>query len=319
MKQSIYILLMVLVSLPASSQALKLFNPEMRESVSKTEVIVMDFLERYFNELTNLKYTNVSTKLADDKVYFRNGTMSDLAQVTDTMPFTINFFEKYYEVEWKKQEKPFVTIVFPAQYDLLLGMQQDEAQRKIKELITTTPHLTFPISIPEGIRKIENGIYMAKTGFLELESFNDATYYNKVENNFHPYYDKKHLDYSAANLFHGLVSESDYKMYVEQSVYGLQTINYTISLRQWLDYCASLGLKVFFGVEEQRKDGILALVIAQSKELGFNHMLSVVIPDKFVTDKNTVLKVRMTPYIPIHNIKNLFQTESVNRRKKNWQ
>lgn len=319
MKQSIYILLMVLVSLPASSQALKLFNPEMRESVSKTEVIVMDFLERYFNELTNLKYTNVSTKLADDKVYFRNGNMSDLAQVTDTMPFTINFFEKYYEVEWKKQEKPFVTIVFPAQYDLLLGMQQDEAQRKIKELITTTPHLTFPISIPEGIRKIENGIYMAKTGFLELESFNDATYYNKVENNFHPYYDKKHLDYSAANLFHGLVSESDYKMYVEQSVYGLQTINYTISLRQWLDYCASLGLKVFFGVEEQRKDGILALVIAQSKELGFNHMLSVVIPDKFVTDKNTVLKVRMTPYIPIHNIKNLFQTESVNRRKKNWQ
>lgn len=317
--RSFIILLLLIFNMATYAQDLKLFSPEQRKTASKTHVIVMDFLERYFSELPHLKHTTIATKLADDKVFFRNGSMSDLTQVTDTMPFTINFFEKYYEVEWKKQEKPFVTIVFPAQYDLLLGMQQDEAQRKIKELITTTPHLTIPISIPEGIRKIENGIYMAKTGFLELESFNDATYYNKVENNFHPYYDRKHLDYSAANLFHGLVSKSDYKMYVEQSVYGLQTINYTISLRQWLDYCASLGLKVFFGVEEQRKDGILALVIAQSKELGFNHMLSVVIPDKFVTDKNTVLKVRMTPYIPIHNIKNLFQTESVNRRKKNWQ
>lgn len=317
--RSILLVLIALCCSLASAQKLKLFSPEQHEAVSKCDGIIMDFLERYFCELPHLKHTTIATKLADDKVFFRNGSLSDLSQVTDTMPFSINFFEKYFEVEWKKQKKPFVTIVFPAQYDLLLGMQQEEAQRTFKDVVEAAPQRTNSSDMPKGIKKLEDDVYMAKTGSLELESFNDATYYNKVKDTLYPYYDKKHQDYSAANLFHGLLSKKDYRMYVEQSVYGLQSISYTISLQQWLDYCALWGLNVYFGVEEERKDGILALVIAQSKELGFNHMLSVVIPDKFVTDKNAVLKVRMTPYIPIHNIKNLFQKESVNRRKKKWQ
>ena len=108
-------------------------------------------------------------------------------------------------------------------------------------------------------------------------------------------------------------------MYIEQSIYGLKTINYIISMQQWLDYCAEWGMKVYFAIEEEREDGLLALVIAECKELGFNHMLSVVIPNKFVTDKNTVMKVRMTSYIPTHNIKDLFHQESVNHRKIQWQ
>ena len=140
-----------------------------------------------------------------------------------------------------------------------------------------------------------------------------------MKTGFQPYFSATHLDYAVANLFHGLIDKADYRMYVEQSVYGLKTINYTISLRQWLDYCAEWGMNIYFGVEEQREDGLLALVIAENNELGFNHMLSVVVPDKLVTDKNAVLKVRLTPYIPTHNVKNLFQKESVNRRKIKWQ
>ena len=162
-------------------------------------------------------------------------------------------------------------------------------------------------------------MYYTKTAYLELESFNDAEYYMKVRDDFLPVFDTNHPDYSAANLFHGLIPNKDYRMYVEQSVYGLKTISYTISLKQWLSYCAEWGLKVFFAVEEQREDGLLTLIIAQSKELGFNHMLSVVIPDKFITDTKAVMKVRMTPYIPIHNIKNLFQEENVKHRKIDWQ
>ena len=99
----------------------------------------------------------------------------------------------------------------------------------------------------------------------------------------------------------------------------MTTINYTISLSQWLNYCAEWGLKVFFAIEEVREDGVLALVIAQSKALGFHHLLSVVIPDKFINDQNAVLKVRMTPYIPIHNIKDLYQKQSASHKKVKWQ
>ena len=71
--------------------------------------------------------------MADDKVYFRNGAIKDLSLVTDTMPFSISLLDKYYEVKWERDSLPFITLVFPAQYDLLLGMQKDEAVNKLKD------------------------------------------------------------------------------------------------------------------------------------------------------------------------------------------
>ena len=315
----IIVLSMIMCSAHISAQRLSLFSPDQRVAAGHSNAIVMDFLERYFNELPQVKHTTVPTKMADDKVYFRKGKLSDLNQVCDTMPFSISLHDRYYEVKWMKVEDPFVTIVFPAQYDLLLGMHQEEAQRKLKNTILASPQRKESLDVPSNMVMQEDSIFVSKTDYLELRSFNDATYYNKERSSFKPFFHESHPDYSAANLFHGLIDGIDYRMYVEQSVYGLKSVNYTISLRQWLDYCAEWGMEVFFAVEEQREDGLLALVVARSKEFCFNHMLSVVIPSKFMTDTNTVLKVRMTPYIPTHNVKNLFQKEAVKRRKINWQ
>lgn len=310
----------------ASAQSLKLFNSEMKAAAPKPQAVVMDFMERYFSELRTMDQTTIRTKMADDKVFFRKGFLSDLSQVVDTMPLNICLVDRHYEVTWEKNNIPFITTVFPAQYDLLLGMAQEEAQKRLKDTILASSrhHDTLTIRVDQNNSqgssyRNKDGVYYTKTAYLELESFNDAVYYNKVRDTYKPLFDVNHPDYSAANLFHGLIPNKDYRMHVEQSVYGLKNISYTISLKQWLNYCAEWGLKVFFAVEEQREDGLLTLIIAQSKDLGFNHMLSVVIPDKFITDTKAVMKVRMTPYIPIHNIKNLFQEENVKHRKIEWQ
>ena len=162
-------------------------------------------------------------------------------------------------------------------------------------------------------------MYTSKGDTLLLASLTDALYYNKVREEFIPVFDRNHLDLSAANLFHGLINKFDYRMYVEQSVFGMKTIDYTIPLNQWLNYCAEWGLKVYFAVEEVREDGVWGLIIAKSEELGYHHLLSVVIPDKFITDQNAVLKVRLTPYIPVHNVKDLYKKEVSNHKKIKWQ
>ena len=319
-KRLVYPLLLLLAGMGSvSSQGIKLFSPEMKEAASKSQVVIMDFLERYFSQLSLLKGTSVQTKMADDKVYFRKGNLSDLYQVCDTMPFSISLLDRYYEVNWMKAEEPFVTIVFPAQYDLLLGLQKDEALTQFKDMIVSAPLRETSAAIPSELIQIDSLIYQTRSDSLELASLSDALYYNKVSESYHPVFDRNHLAYSAANLFHGLIIDADYRMYVEQSVYGMTTVNYTIMLSQWLNYCAEWGMKVYFAVEEEREDGILALVIAQSKELGYHHLLSVVIPDKFVLDQNAVLKVRLTPYIPVHNVKDLYQRQSATRKKVKWQ
>ena len=311
---------MLMGSLSLSAQGLKLFSPEMHDAASYPHQVVMDFLERYFGkDLPAMRQTTLEHKMADDKVYFRKGKMSDLRQIADTMSFSIDLLDRYYEVRWLKQNDPFVTIVFPAQYDLLLGMEKDEAQNRLKDAILAAPKRMSPEKVPFYLKMMDDGIWQSKAEYFELESLNDAVYYNKVREDFLPVFDSAHLEYSVANLFHGLIADVDFRMYVEQSVYGMKTIDYTLSLQQWLNYCAQLGMKVFFAVEEQREDGLQAIVIAQSRELGFNHLLSVVIPDKFITDKNAVLKVRLSPYIPTHNVKDLYRRETANRKKKTWQ
>jgi len=317
--RSIITMLLLMGTQSLSAQGLKLFSPEVRDAASYHQLVVMDFLERYFTELPQQKQTTIETKMADDKVYFRKGSLSDLRQIVDTMPFNINLLDRYYEVKWLKHDEPFVTIVFPAQYDLLLGIQKDEAQNRLKDAVLSAPMRSVVNLVPKDMQPLYDGIWQSKSEHFELESLNDAIYYNKVREDYQPVFDSAHLDYSAANLFHGLIADADFRMYVEQSVYGMKTITYTLSLQQWLNYCAQLGVKVFFAVEEQREDGLLAIVIAQSRELGFNHLLSVVIPDKFVTDKNAVLKVRLSPYIPTHNVKDLYKKESANHKKKTWQ
>ena len=120
-----YTLLLIIWCASASSQGLKLFSPEMKEAAPKTQAVVMDFLERYFTDLSKVKQTTIQTKMADDKVYFRKGKPSDLYQVCDTMPFSISLLDRNYEVKWMKADESFVTVVFPAQYDLLLGLEKD--------------------------------------------------------------------------------------------------------------------------------------------------------------------------------------------------
>lgn len=319
LKRSVYTLLLMIWYVSASSQGLKLFSPEMKEAAPKPQVVVMDFLERYFKDLPTIKQTSIETKMADDKVYFRKGKLSDLSHVCDTMPFSISLLDRYYEVNWMKSDEPFVTIVFPAQYDLLLGLQKDEALKQFKDAILMAPQRTDSIVVPSDLQYLSDSLFQSKGDTLELASLSDALYYNKVREDYHPVFDNDQVAYSAANLFHGMINDMDYRMYVEQSVYGMTTINYTITLNQWLNYCADWDLKVFFAVEEEREDGVLALVIAQSKELGCHHLLSVVIPDKFIGDQNAVLKVRMTPYIPTHNVKDLYQKQISTHKKVNWQ
>ena len=313
------ILLLAIGVISASAQGLKLFGSEMKAAATKPQAVVMDFMERYFSTLKIQKQTTIETKMADDKVFFRKGSLSDLSHVADTMPLNIILVDKHYEVTWQKDNQPFVTIVFPAQYDLLLGMEKDEAVNSFRDAVTASSRQTISVAIPSNLIMTTDSLYQTQGDTLEIASLTDALYYNKVREDYLPVYDTMHSGYSAANLFHGLIPDKDYRLYIEQSVYGLKTISYTLSLSQWLNYCVEWGLKVFFAVEEQREDGLLALVIAQSKELGFNHMLSVVIPDKYINDTNAVLKIRIIPYIPTNNVKNLFQEEYINHQRIKWQ
>ena len=245
--------LMLVCSISSYAQSLRLFSPETKAIVPQTKLVVMDFLERYFSELKTLHETSTQTKMADDKVYFRKGRPSDISHICDTLPFSINLHDRYYEVSWMHKNKPFVTIVFPAQYDLLLGKQKDEVMLSLKKQIFNAPSHEGLISKVDttSLVSTNDGVQKTMGDTLGVASLSDALYYNIVGEGQIPVFDEAHPAYSAANLFHGLIANADYRMHVEQSVYGMSTIAYDLTLRQWLNYCAEWGLKAFFAIEQE--------------------------------------------------------------------
>lgn len=299
----------------------KLFSEQVRMEANKPMNQVMDFLEHYFVGLKNVKGTSVTDKMADDKVHFRKGSLSDYYSLCERVPFSINLVDKHYEVSWYKEDAPYITVVFPAQYDLIMGKPQNEIKNEFRSAVISANHRDCKLTnYPKNPEKYDDTIWISKREYYELESLNDATYYIRCNegSGFSPLFDNRHKSLSAANLFQGMIDKVDRKMYVEQSVYGMTSVKYTIMLSQWLDYCKEQNLKVFFAVEEEREDGLKVMVIAQSSELCYNHLLSVILADDFIRNPNSMVKVKLTPYIPTHNIKNLFQKESRKSRKKIW-
>lgn len=318
-RMSIALFILLAISANVSAQHLKLFSGTMRSMADKNNIVIMNFLERYFDDIRHQNGITIEQKMADDKVYFRQGKLSDIFSLNDTIPFSISKFDKYFEVSWLVDNTPFVTIVFPAQYELLVGKTQKEIQEGFRtEIMSATAKYHCDRIDERVLLPLNDSIYIAKNEYLEHKSLNNAAYYI-VRNGIRvPIFNDSQMCYSAANLFQSLVKDADYKMYIEQSVYGMKTISYNIRLSQWLALCTANNLKMFFAVEEEHEDGIKAIVVAKNSELNYIHLLSVVIPRSFVNNQNTVLKVRLTPYIPIHNLKNLYKKQTVTK-KKTWQ
>ena len=68
-------------------------------------------------------------------------------------------------------------------------------------------------------------------------------------------------------------------------------------------------------IEEEREDGLKALLIAESEDLGFNHMFYLVILSDFVSNRDVKIKAKVNAYIPTQNVKDLYQ-KYVEREKK---
>lgn len=296
----------------------KLFPKEIKKGHPQ---VVFDFVERYFLELDALVPANeMAQHLADDKVVLLKGRYSDLSKITIETPCAISYVDdKYYEVSWTKDNNPILCIAFPAQYELLLGMQKNEIEKKLKSQIMRTRKWRYTSNANDSLEKMGGNVYRTKPcANYYVESLNTARYFAlSDEGDKYPIFSSADTWHSAANLFQGAIPDiSGYRLFIQQNVYGFETMTYSIALTDWLGYCQQNETVVYFAIEEEREDGIKALLIAQSKKLGFNHMMSIILPSDFVDNPKTVLKATLNAYIPTQNIKNLYQQQSARRKRK---
>ena len=99
-------------------------------------------------------------------------------------------------------------------------------------------------------------------------------------------------------------------------LYGFKKLEYVVSLRQWLNYCHAEKLIVYTAVETEYDNGTKVLVIAENKDLGYNHILSVIVPKAFLSIPTLEFSAKLNAFITTHNVKNLYEQYKKGPKKK---
>lgn len=292
----------------------RLFSNEMKTMYTSD---VYNFLERYFLELYCWKdKLTLNQKIHDDKVIFSQGAVADLKYINENTPFSISRVEnKFYQVTWSDNGRTILDVAFPIQYELLLGMPQFEIEKMMYDFIVAAPQQPPYDGIGE-LELVKDSIYRTiPARYYQFESFNTCTYYYNHDSEATLVLDSINKDYSVINIFHQPTACSN-PLSVEQSLYGFKKTEYTITLQQWLNYCRYAKLTVYTAIEEEYDDGYKILLVAESPDMGCNHLLSIIVPKNFLERPTAEFKVKMNAFIPTHNVKNLYQQYTGKSKKK---
>lgn len=296
---------------------LRLFHPQMKKDL---DPIVYNFLERYFLELYCWKEPlSLEQKMHDDKVMFTKGTYLDIKKVTENAAFSINQVEnKFYEVSWAKTQgaAPFLSLAFPLQYELLLGHPLIEIEKTLYDQIIHAPQCSKPET---DVQKhlLKDGVYSTeRSKYYYIPELNTTRYYYRDKKGRYTLIcDTIQPSYTAQNAFQTLTSLNN-PLRIEQNLYGFKKSEYVVTLKQWINYCKANHLTVYTAEEAQLDGGTLLLLVAENKDLGYNHILSITVPKQFVTQPSLELKVKLNAFVTTHNIKNLYQQYKKTPKKK---
>lgn len=274
---------------------LQLFSEQMR-SINTSPVY--DFLERYFLQL---KYPptvkTASNMIRDDEFKFLTGSMKTIGDIRMTDDFAYSNDNHRYIVAWSRDGKTLLSVSFPVEYQLISGENKIEAENNLLADIQNSP-------IRKSIDNLKRG-----ENYIN-EHFSNRLYTQKGQ----LIASSKHPAETAANMMLSTNAKGEYNINISQISYGFQKKNYQVPLRQWISFCKANGCQLYFGIEKIADDGAIdAVVLAFNQAENYNHVLTVSIPSKVISQHQGSIEARLYPYVPTHNVMNMF----ANYRKSN--
>ena len=94
---------------------------------------------------------------------------------------------------------------------------------------------------------------------------------------------------------------------VTQISYGFQKKVFQVPLRQWIAFCQNSGCQLYFGIDEMNEQGdISAVVLAVNQAENYNHVLTINTNTEVIDARKGVIETRLYPYVPTHNVLNMF-------------
>ena len=273
---------------------LQLFSDQIRTSAKSP---VFDFLERYFLQLKYPPTVKTSANMIrDDKFRFIQGSMATIDGLRLTDDFSFNNDNHRYTATWQREGRIVLSVSFPVEYELISGENKIEAEENLLADIQKTTVKQRK----DNAKRHDSYIN---------ECFSNRLYYQQGQ----LLIDSKHPAESLANLMLSTNAKGNYTIHVTQISYGFQKKVFDVPLHQWIAFCQNNNCQLYYGVEDIGKDEISAVVIAVNEAENYNHVLTISLSSKAIEARQGVIEARLFPYVPTHNVMNMF----ANYRKSN--
>lgn len=268
---------------------LHLFNEDMRDDHAP----VFDFLERYFLQLKYPPMSKSAQKMMrDDQFLFIIGSANTIDALSPNDNFGFSYDKNLYVAKWSRSDQVLLSVSFPVEYELISGENKIEAENNLMTDVKA-------VKVSNVKPRVSGGVHYIN------ERFTSRLYYQGKKLLF----DEHHPAETVANLLQSVDMDGAYYVKITQVSYGFRKTTFEIPLHQWIAFCYQRGCQLYVGIENIGNNGdVSAVVIAVNESENYNHVLTISVPYDSICDKKGSLEARLYPYVPTHNVRNLFAT-----------
>lgn len=271
---------------------------------SLTGSIICNFLERYALEadLPLQREKALDAQLLEDGVVFSQGSLSSLKTLCPGGHGILeiqNISQSRYIFKWQDGQ-----VLFPSDVDLLTGRDMKENGRRLPMEIQSAT-FTGPLTSPDSTEIRSDSVFVCRNGHYYFTSLSADTFF--IGKDMKPVNDIFLEEETIHNLAAGLIRDSEITLDISMGTYGLVRTYFNTSVNSFAAYAISTGCKAYSGVIAVDKDEIEALIIYRNEAAAYNHILRVHIPHSVLAAGVGTAQARLTPFVPTHSIKYLFE------------
>ena len=278
----------------------------------KNPLPVYDYMEYvYLNYLLNKN----GNKLLFKDVVFITGGWKDFASVTPNDLCNIsNIDNKAFQIEWKKDEEPIVSVLIPIRYDVLSNMSRTEMQNAF---ILGEKKTTVKLAL-DTINADTAKLIKTMAGYTEIFYHKGDSYINeKINNNYYfvmkdsllkPVADKNLPMESIANIIvlPSLKQIGNYTAKIKYLLSNNKTVEQTTTIRQIIDYAMKQGCKPYFGLEGIKDGTVNFSLFLYNENSGYDHIFRLSCKTEDIGTDAMTFTGRGSLFAPTTNVKSLF-------------
>lgn len=241
------------------------------------------------------------------------GILDSLCRDTTTRMDIVLADGKRYAVSFYSGEEHAVTISYPADYQLILGVGMMEAEDNLPSTVMSAA-LTAVSAVKVDASLLEQDVshayYVLRGGYFELPQLNADRYYVcEADQSFSLLLSSDYPAESMANLVTGPELVCDITLNILQVKYGYRIENFSVPLRQWVSFCLNEGCRPYYGVIEVRPDAVTSELVMRNEALGYAHVMRFTFSPSVIGNCRGEADARLNSYVPLSNVKALFYDE----------